>query len=185
MWSEINNESSSNGRSRGRKDIQDCLYRRCQPNIPHQFSEAFGVPPKFMWRFLSTVARTATVRQQYAALKCGKRFISTICIDPSIREFTSAITSKQPVFQLPPSAIRVLKEPCQFYTTLLVSRHHICLLELIWYHRIWSIKLNIESFSHPCTLAQKRGNSWVLTSTYYVNSFHHFPDISIETSTWG
>jgi hypothetical protein len=62
--------------------------------------------------------------------------MSTICIDPSIREFASTITKKQPVFRLPPSAIRVLKEPRQFYATLLVGHRHIYLVNLIWRLRI-------------------------------------------------
>ncbi|KAF8972239.1 hypothetical protein BDZ97DRAFT_1901356 [Flammula alnicola] len=72
-----------------------------------------------MWRFLWTCAKRAPKRQPSYILPCPKRCISTTYIDPSIREFTSALASKQPVFQLPPSSVRILTEPSQFYATLL------------------------------------------------------------------
>ena len=52
---------------------------------------------------------------------CPRRCISTTCLDPSLRAFTSSLVQKQPVFELPPSSIQILKEPSQFYKTLLVS----------------------------------------------------------------
>ena len=49
-----------------------------------------------------------------------RRCISTTQLDQSIRDFTSELAKIQPVFQIPPSSIRVLREPAQFYDLLLV-----------------------------------------------------------------
>ncbi|KAF9473903.1 phospholipase D/nuclease [Pholiota conissans] len=50
---------------------------------------------------------------------CQKRCLSTSQFDPSIRDFTSALISKQPAFQVQPSTVHILRNPAQFYDTLL------------------------------------------------------------------
>ncbi|KAF8183446.1 hypothetical protein BJ912DRAFT_1120344 [Pholiota molesta] len=72
-----------------------------------------------MWRLSWTCAKTATKPRPSRFLVCQKRCISTAYIDPSIREFTSTLVSKQPAFQVQPSSVRILTDPVQFYDTLL------------------------------------------------------------------
>ncbi|KAF8150104.1 hypothetical protein B0H34DRAFT_666620 [Crassisporium funariophilum] len=48
-----------------------------------------------------------------------RRCISTAHLDPSLRDFTSELVSKKPVFQIKPTCIRVLNRPTEFYDTLL------------------------------------------------------------------
>ncbi|KAF8910525.1 hypothetical protein CPB84DRAFT_1672690 [Gymnopilus junonius] len=63
--------------------------------------------------------RTITIFKISYRLCLRRRCLSTNSIDPSIRDFTAELTRTQPVFQVPPSSIHILKEPSQFYATLL------------------------------------------------------------------
>ncbi|KAF4614039.1 hypothetical protein D9613_007441 [Agrocybe pediades] len=69
-----------------------------------------------MWQQLY---RTRHLLQTSLIRRGTRRWLSTTQLDPSIREFTAELAKTQPVFQIPPSSIRVLREPAQFYDLLL------------------------------------------------------------------
>ncbi|KAH7914037.1 hypothetical protein BJ138DRAFT_1080455 [Hygrophoropsis aurantiaca] len=53
-----------------------------------------------------------------STIKCARN-ISVSHLDPSIRNFASALAERQPCFALPSKSVKVLSEPTEFYQTLL------------------------------------------------------------------
>lgn len=93
------------------------FYDKCSASTMTKFghrSSSSMLPPLL-------THRTATISRISYSVSHRRRCFSTKSIDSSIREFTSELAKTQPVFQVPPSSIRILKEPSQFYATLLVS----------------------------------------------------------------
>lgn len=74
---------------------------------------------------------------------------------PSIRGIASTISSKQP---FPASSVGKLPL-LRHFTPKVVTNILLGLnIRFTFFCRIWSIKLNIEYFSPPCTMIQKRRN---------------------------
>lgn len=118
----------------------------------------WDVTAVFMWRLAWTCAKTATKPSLSRFLICQKRCVSSAYIDPSIREFTSALLSKQPAFQVQPSSVRILTDPVQFYDTLLVSFFSLLVDVITKCLRKWSIKPNDEYLSRHYTSVRKKRN---------------------------
>jgi hypothetical protein len=52
---------------------------------------------------------------------CARHLSTTREFDPTIREFVSRLAKKQPSFRVASKDVRVLSQPSEFYTNLLVS----------------------------------------------------------------
>ncbi|CAA7269527.1 unnamed protein product [Cyclocybe aegerita] len=74
--------------------------------------------PMHQWRLLSATTRIWR-KGNIRTLKDPSRCILTSTFDPTIRDFTKALTKQQPTFQVPPGSIRILTEPPEFYKMLL------------------------------------------------------------------
>ncbi|KJA16189.1 hypothetical protein HYPSUDRAFT_148068 [Hypholoma sublateritium FD-334 SS-4] len=72
-----------------------------------------------MWRLARNSLNAATRSKLPYPSHFQKRCISTAHVDSSIREFVSTLASRQPVFQLCSSSVRILTEPSQFHARLL------------------------------------------------------------------
>lgn len=57
----------------------------------------------------------------FTVSKCARHFSTTREFDPAIREFVSRLAKKQPSFRVASKDVRVLSQPSEFYTNLLVS----------------------------------------------------------------
>jgi hypothetical protein len=75
----------------------------------------------FVTWMLATARRTLWTHARYFRVEHCKRCISTLRVDPSVRELTLNLAQRHPMFSVSPTSISVLREPSEFYDLLLVS----------------------------------------------------------------